>query len=114
MVTQWGCGLRTLTRTRCNNLTFNDLAPGLSGLTRTGRAAGLRGSAADVRTGPAERNPDDEPLVADHGRTIFGPVRVLAADPAVVVDQQVERVREVDKLRGALGLDPLAEEPVVH
>src|SRR5262249_14148580 len=71
-------------------------------------------SAAAVRAGAGQRDRRDDPAVAAHGVPVVIPVRVLARNPAVVIDQQVHGLWQPDYLGRALGLDPVAEEAVVH
>jgi N-acetylglucosamine kinase-like BadF-type ATPase len=67
---------------------------------------------ADVGAGLRDRDAQHDPLIAFHGRAIVIPVRVLARDPPVVIDQQLHRLGQLHDLGGALDLQPLAEEPV--
>src|SRR5829696_4788857 len=54
----------------------------------------------------------EDPALADHRRAVLVPVGVLARQPPVVVDEQLDRVGLLDDLRGALDLHPAAVEAV--
>src|SRR5690348_11343883 len=71
-------------------------------------------SSAAIWPRAGHRNGDDQAALAAHRVAILVPVGMLAGYPAVVIDEQVHRLGQVDEIRGALGLDPLAEEPVRH
>src|ERR1700729_258897 len=70
--------------------------------------------AANVRSGPVHRDPDNEPQIAAHCLLVLRPVRVLTGDPAVVVLQDRHRRGQVDDLGVTFRLHPFAEEAVVQ
>ena len=57
------------------------------------RLAGRR-SAAGVRPGPGDPDPDDHPAVAAHGGTVVVPVLVLAGERPVVVNEEFHGGRQ--------------------
>jgi hypothetical protein len=70
------------------------------------RLSGVGG--ADVVDG----QPDEDPLLVDHGAPVVVPVGVLTGDATVVVDQPFHGLRQGHEFGGAVDLDPGAEEVV--
>src|SRR5947207_1311714 len=69
-------------------------------------------SPGTVRTGLRQLHDNQNAPVAHHRGAVVVPVRVLAADIPVVVDQSIHRLGQVHDRGGALDLDPPAEERV--
>src|SRR3954467_7107387 len=69
-------------------------------------------SAADVGAGAGEVEPDEYPLLLLHRSSVVVPVRMLAGNRAVVVDQAVHRLGQRHDRHRALDLDEAAVELV--
>ena len=87
---------------------------GSSGVGPVRHLSGRRRRRQPARFGPARstRIRIEHALVAHHGRPVVVPVGVLAAHGPVVVDERLERLRQVDDLGVPLDLHPRTEEVV--
>ena len=67
-------------------------------------------TSGQAAAGPLDLEPHQHPALLDHRPPVVVPVRVLAGEPAVVVDEQLDGLRPLHDLGGALHLDPAAVE----